>query len=203
MTRLRARTRRGRAGGPLAALGCALLALASAGCVVRQPSPNGIFSPDGKPEHWYDPGRRPTLTGAIAGPDLLTDARISLDDPQFAGKVVVINTWGSWCGPCRGETPALEATYQATKEKGVAFLGIDLREDSRDSAKDYVLDRKVSYPSIYDPAGRSLLPLSSQVSTSAVPTTVVLDRSHAVALVHIGAVTQTSLEPLILKVVAE
>ena len=186
----------------LVALGCALVAFSSAACVVRQPSPNGIFSPDGKSEHWYDPGRRPTLTGPVAGPDLLTDARVSLDDPQFAGKAVVLNTWGSWCGPCRSETPALEATYQAKKDQGVAFLGVDLREDSRDSAKDYVLDRKVSYPSIYDPPGRSLLGLSAHVSTSAVPTTVVLDRAHAVAWVHIGAVSQTALEPILDKVLA-
>ena len=80
---------------------------------------------------------------------------MSLDD--FAGKVVVINVWGQWCGPCRSEIAELQKVYDATQGDGVAFLGIDVRDNNRDAARDFVVDRKVTFPSIYDPSMRTMI----------------------------------------------
>ena len=68
---------------------------------------------------------------------------------DFDGDVVVVNVWGSWCGPCRGEADLLQRTYEQTRDQGVAFLGINLR-DNRGAARDFVADRGITYPSIYD-----------------------------------------------------
>src|SRR5690348_11728300 len=49
------------------------------------------------------------------------------------GKVVVINFWASWCGPCRDEAPALESLWEQYKGKDVVFLGVTYADDPKDS----------------------------------------------------------------------
>ena len=84
----------------------------------------------------------------------------------------MVNFWGSWCAPCRAEADDLEKTYQATKAKGVAFLGVNSR-DGRDAAKAFERGR-VTYPSIFDPSSKVALEFDvTQVTT---PSTLILDR---------------------------
>ena len=125
----------------------------------------------------------------------------SLD--EFAGQVVVINLWGQWCGPCRGEADDLEQVYADTKDAGVAFLGINVRDYEQDKARDFVIDNRVGYPSIYDPAMRSLIALGGNFPTSVIPTTLVLDREHRVAAVFLRELLAEDLEPVVQRVVKE
>jgi thiol-disulfide isomerase/thioredoxin len=136
----------------------------------------------------------------LAGESLLEPGR-TLSTDAYRGQVVVLNIWGSWCGPCRGEAPALEEVAAASAPRGVAFLGIDVR-DSRDAAADFVRDRGVGYPSLYDPPGRSLLVLRGY-PRNAVPSTIVLDRSHRVAAVFLTAVLASELQPVVDRIAAE
>jgi thiol-disulfide isomerase/thioredoxin len=124
----------------------------------------------------------------------MSDQLIHVSD--FPSKVVVINMWGSWCAPCRTETPELAKVYTETAARGVQFLGIDVRDD-RDAARDFVTDRRVTYPSIFDPAMRSLIALGRHYPTSVVPTTMVIDRRHRVAAVFLMALLAEDLRPLI------
>ncbi len=166
---------------------------------VRQGDTFEFVSPGGKTEIFYDPPAERGTVSNISGPDLLDENKtISLDD--FAGQVVVINVWGSWCGPCRGEAEALEEVYANTKASGVAFLGIDFR-DRKDSAQDFVEDRQVTYPSIFDYPGRTLAKLTTP--TSVVPTTLVLDRDHRAAAVFLKAITAEELQPVVERIAAE
>ena len=116
--------------------GAAMVALA--GCstgddAVAQGGTFEFVAPGGKTDIFYDPPESRGRPGPLAGPDLMDPAKtISLDD--FAGKVVVINVWGQWCGPCRTEITQLQKVYDATRDKGVAFLGIDVRDNNRDAA---------------------------------------------------------------------
>ncbi|MFW0788648.1 TlpA disulfide reductase family protein [Gordonia sp. CPCC 205333] len=156
-----------------------------------------FVSPGGKTEITYDAaGRKPVAP--VAGKDLFTDKRVTLDD--FAGKAVVINVWGSWCGPCRGEADALQRVYAQTKDAGVAFVGINFRDD-RSSAKDFVTDRKITYPSLYDYPGATLAALTTP--TSVVPTTVVLDKKHRPAVVYLRSVSGEELRATVNRIVAE
>jgi thiol-disulfide isomerase/thioredoxin len=115
------------------------------------------------------------------------------------GQVVVVNFWGSWCAPCRAEAADLEKTYQATKAKGVTFLGIDTRDD-RDAAKAFVRGRS-TYPSIYDFDGK--VALQFDVSQSATPQTLIVDRQGRIAYAIRDATVYTELLPMVEKVAAE
>jgi thiol-disulfide isomerase/thioredoxin len=159
-----------------------------------------FVSPGGKVDIFYDPpGSRGTI-GDLTGPDLLTDKPIHASD--YNGKILVINVWGSWCVPCRIETPELEKMFIATQSFGVQFIGIDVRDD-RQAAQDFVIDRHVTYPSIFDPSMRSMIVLGSHYPTSVVPTTMALDRHHRVAAVFLRALLHDDLTPLLQSLATE
>ena len=178
--------------------------VALAGCstgddAVAQGDTFQFVSPGGKTVITYDPADRKKIA-TVSGENLSTGGPLSLGDAEFAGKVVVINVWGSWCGPCRGEAADLEQVYEQYKANEVAFLGINLRDD-RDSAKDFLADRNVGYPSLYDFPGATLAALTTP--TSVVPTTIVLDRQHRPAAVFLKAVSADELSAAVSTVLAE
>jgi thiol-disulfide isomerase/thioredoxin len=182
-----------------------VLVLVLAGCstgtdAVSQGSSFSFVAPGGKIDISYDAGKRqaaPTLSGE----DLMSQGkRVSTAD--FPGKVVVINIWGQWCGPCRTEAPELEKVYEQAKTSGVQVLGIDVRDDDRQAPQDFVRNRALTYPSIYDPSGRSLLALSGY-PRNIVPSTIVLDKQHRVAAVFLRELLATDLLPTVQRLAAE
>ncbi|WP_186627818.1 TlpA disulfide reductase family protein [Rhodococcus sp. BP22] len=160
-----------------------------------------FVSPGGKTEIYYDPPSERGTIGTLSGPDLMTEGdTTSLSD--YEGKAVVINVWGQWCGPCRGEADDLEEVYENTKDLGVEFLGINVRDNAQDKAQDFVIDNKVTYPSIYDPPMRTLTALGG-IPTSVVPTTIVLDKKHRVAAVFLRELLAEDLQPVVERVAGE
>ncbi|MGC5051168.1 TlpA family protein disulfide reductase [Micromonospora sp. DT48] len=123
----------------------------------------------------------------------------SYDVAGQRGQVVVVNFWGSWCAPCRAEADDLERTYQATKDSGVTFLGINV-QDNRDKALAFE-EGRVSYPSIFDPGSR--LALDMDIPPNTIPATVVLDRQGRIATVIRAAVRQEGLQPIVERIAAE
>ena len=161
-----------------------------------------FVAPGGKTDILYDPPDSRGRPGPISGPELTDPSKtVSVDD--FKGDVVVINVWGQWCGPCRSETRELQKVYDATKAKGVAFLGIDVRDNNRDAAVDFVVDRKVTYPSIYDPAMRTMIAFGGKYPTTVIPSTVVLDRQHRVAAVFLRELLAEDLQSVVERLAAE
>src|SRR5690625_2509263 len=128
----------------------AVAAVLLAGCSVGDDvvTHGGTFefvSPGGKTDIFYDPPEDRGKPGPISGPDLMDPQRtINVDD--FAGKVVVLNVWGQWCGPCRTEITQLQQVYDETRGDGVAFLGIDVRDPEPQASRDFITDRGVTYP---------------------------------------------------------
>ncbi|MBV8928053.1 MAG: TlpA family protein disulfide reductase [Mycobacteriaceae bacterium] len=160
-----------------------------------------FVAPGGKTDIFYDPPENRGRPGKLAGPDLMDPARtVSLDD--FADKIVVVNVWGQWCGPCRAEVTQLQQVYDASRTRGVAFLGIDVR-DTADAAKDFVVDRKISYPSIFDPSMRTMLAFGGKYPTTVIPSTLVLDRGHRVAAVFLRELLAEDLQPVVQRLAAE
>ena len=122
---------------------------------------------------------------------------------DYDGEVVVINLWGQWCGPCRGEANALESVYTSTRPSGVQFLGVNVKDPNISAPQDYVRSLGITYPSIWDPSYRSLVALGGSFPTSTTPATLVLDREHRVAAVFLKAVTVEDLQPVVERVAAE
>ncbi|CAB4857794.1 unannotated protein [freshwater metagenome] len=132
-----------------------------------------------------------TLTGQI------------FDLAKLKGSVVVLNVWGSWCGPCRAEAPILEATYKELASKKVTFIGLNTRE-SPAPAQAFVRNFSITYPNISDPQSQLLLGFRGTLPPAAIPSTLVIDKQGRVAARIIGPVdSQTTLENLINDVVAQ
>jgi thiol-disulfide isomerase/thioredoxin len=93
-----------------------------------------------------------------------------IDIRNWRGHVVVIDWWGSWCGPCHKEQPELDALALRFAPQGVHFLGVDIL-DNNAAAQAYVRGYGVPYPSIFDPAVLS----GDSWSVIAPPTIVVVD----------------------------
>jgi len=139
------------------------------------------------------PGGERTDAPVLEGTTLDGDT-LALSD--WAGDIVVINVWGSWCGPCRAETPDLVRLANETKSRGVRFLGVDTR-DNLSSAKAFVENFKVPYPSLFDDDGQTLLTFRGVIPTAVIPSTVVVDRQGQIAARIIGPVTYTTLNGLL------
>ncbi|WP_254303421.1 MULTISPECIES: TlpA disulfide reductase family protein [Nocardiaceae] len=161
-----------------------------------------FVAPGGQTDIFYDPPESRGTVGELTGPDLMDEGKTTaLSD--YEGDVVVVNLWGQWCGPCRGEADDLEEVFEATQSSGVQFLGINVRDPQKDKAQDFVVDNNVSYPSIYDPSMRTLIALGGSYPTSVIPSTLVLDRQHRVAAVFMRALLTEDLLPVVQRVAAE
>lgn len=186
----------------VAALAAALLALT--GCstgddAVRRGTEFFFVAPGGKTTINYEGADRQKLP-VISGEDLF-DENKTISTADFAGKVLVINIWGQWCGPCRREAPELQKV--AEQAKGVQVLGIDVRDEhSRENAQDFLRDRGLTYPSIHDKGGRSLVMLRGY-PRNVVPSTIVLDKQQRVAVVFLKELLAEDLLPVVKRLAAE
>jgi thiol-disulfide isomerase/thioredoxin len=128
----------------------------------------------------------------------------TLDDQQFTltaqkGKVVVVNFWGSWCPPCRAESPSLVQVHQATSGKGVVFVGVDER-DTKANARSYQKTYDVAYPSVFDEDGSVA---AQWPSAAGPPYTFIIDKQGRVAARFLGGVTADELQSEVLSVAGE
>ena len=124
----------------------------------------------------------------------------NLDLASLKGQVVVLNFWASWCPPCRLESTDLETVYKSTKDSGVTFLGVNSR-DEKDSAKSFA-DSRLTYPSLFDPAGKVALSFAD-VPPTALPCTLIIDRVGKIAVVIRNTVRTDTFTPLVQQIAAE
>ena len=115
---------------------------------------------------------------------------------QLRGVPVVVNVWGSWCGPCLEEAPALARVAREFQGR-VQFVGVVIN-DLRAPAQNFIQRFGWPYPSVFDPPGaiRDALGLVGQ------PQTVIFDRSGAQTFVHPGPITAGRLRAEVRKVQA-
>jgi thiol-disulfide isomerase/thioredoxin len=120
----------------------------------------------------------------------------------LAGHVAVLNFWGSWCAPCRVETPEFSEVATDLAPKGVHFLGIDVKETDKQFAQAFIDRFAISFPSLYDPRGEVALAFRGYPA-NAIPSTIVLDTAGRVAAVYTGAVQQADLRRVLGSVLKE
>lgn len=114
-----------------------------------------------------------------------------LDIANWQGKLVVVNLWASWCGPCRSEAVDLENSYLQFKDQGVEFLGLNTR-DGLAAAKAFNDRFETSYPSIRDKDGQLTL-VFGNLGPAATPSTIILDSKGRVAARILGPTTESEL----------
>jgi thiol-disulfide isomerase/thioredoxin len=102
------------------------------------------------------------------------------------GRVVVMPVWGSWCGPCRKEAPGLARAARDLADDGVTFLGINTRDRNKVDVRSFLDRFDISYDSIYDEDGRTLLAFRGTLPPMGIPSFVVIDQPGRVAARILG-----------------
>lgn len=116
----------------------------------------------------------------------------TLELRAYRGNVVVLNLWASWCGPCRREQPHLERVWREYRDRGVRFLGVDVR-DQRAAALAFQDEFGVSYPSFSDDDSR----LAHALKAQNLPTTYVIDRDGTIVFRLTGTVDEVLLREVL------
>ena len=179
-----------------AVLAAAAIALPLAGC--SQDADNAqnavatggnfeFITPGGEKVINYEESERKPLR-TFSGADVRdTDKTISLED--YEGEIVVLNSWGQWCAPCRAEADDLQEIHSELQKRKIGtVLGINVRDYNPQVSNDFLKDNGLTYPSIYDPPFKTAAALGG-VPTSVVPTTIVLDKQHRPATVFLRSIT--------------
>jgi len=110
------------------------------------------------------------------------------------GKVVVLNFFSHWCGPCNSEAPDLEKLWQSVKEKGVVIFGIAVwaEGDAKKRALEFARKHKLSFPVLVDAEDK----VAKQFGIEGVPTTFVVGRDGKIQTVIVGAQTEAVKEAI-------
>jgi thiol-disulfide isomerase/thioredoxin len=106
---------------------------------------------------------------------------------DYHGKVVLLNFWATWCGPCKIEIPWFVEFEQKYKDKGFAVLGISLDEEGWDVVKPYLETTKVNYRIL---VGDDIV-AQLYGGVDSLPTTFLIDRAGRIANIHIGLVSKS------------
>jgi peroxiredoxin len=127
-----------------------------------------------------------------------------LSTADYKGKILVVNVWGSWCGPCRLEAKNLEKVYQDTKSQGVQFVGINTRDTSTAPAVAFEKEHGVTFPSLYDPTGKLMLRFKKgTLNPQLIPSTLIIDREGKIAARALQGLSEDTLRGMLDPVLAE
>jgi cytochrome c biogenesis protein CcmG, thiol:disulfide interchange protein DsbE len=118
----------------------------------------------------------PLRLPALAGPEV--------DLQSFSGRVVLLNFWASWCGPCVEEMPSLERLYRALAPRGLVVLGVSADEDEG-ALLSFLKRVPVTFPVLRDPGGRVA---SARYRATGYPQTFVIDGAGVIREVFVGPV---------------
>jgi peroxiredoxin len=119
----------------------------------------------------------------------------AFDSTELDGGITVINFWGSWCAPCRVESPEFQEVYAEVRDRGVQFLGVNVK-DTDQLARAFEDSFGIEFPSLYDPRGEVALAFRDYPANN-IPSTIVLDAQGRVAAVYTGPVEQEDLRAVL------
>ena len=99
------------------------------------------------------------------------------------GKIVFLNFWATWCGPCRDEMPSMEALYSRYKDRGFDILAVNCMEEEQDVVA-FMRDNGLSFPVALDEDGK----VGAAYGIQAIPTTFILDRDGKIIVRFVGSI---------------
>jgi peroxiredoxin len=140
--------------------------------------------------------RKPAPAFALPG---LHGETVRLND--YRGQVVLVNFWGTWCVPCKEETPALAAVYRKLHDQGLVIIGVDLRNQERPGpdgdadVRAFTERYGVTYPIALDVAGET----ARAFQIYPLPTSFVVDRDGIIRYVRVGQITAQEVEALFVR----
>jgi thiol-disulfide isomerase/thioredoxin len=119
----------------------------------------------------------------VAAPD-----GTEVDSAELLGKVVILNFWATWCGPCRIEMPEFEAAYQDQRDHGLEVFAVEIRASgSVEESEQFLSEVGVTFPNIRD---EEALLERAFIKRPAWPTTIIIDRDGVVHHVQVGPITR-------------
>jgi peroxiredoxin len=130
--------------------------------------------------------RRPVAPPAFSVP-LLSGKTVSLSD--YKGKVVFLNFWATWCGPCRDEMPSMEVLYQRFKGRNFELLSVNCGEN-KGEVEAFIRRFKLNFPAALDLSGR----VSAQYNITAIPATFIIDEDGRIVSRILGSLDWTAPE---------
>ncbi len=102
---------------------------------------------------------------------------------QYKGKVIFLNLWATWCGPCRVEMPSIQALYEKMDSSKVVFVMLSIDKDSdQPKIRTFINKYKYTFP-VYQPSGY----LTSQLDIPSIPTTFVINKEGKIVTKEVGA----------------
>lgn len=140
-------------------------------------------------------GKAPAAEEGRAAPDfkLATVDGGAQQLQDFRGKYVLVNFWASWCGPCRGETPELQAFFNQYKDKPFVVVGVNQQETPNDASA-FVQQFGVSYPILLDRSGD--VSQAYRVGHG-LPESFLVDPHGVIRKVYLGALQTTDLQQIL------
>jgi thiol-disulfide isomerase/thioredoxin len=110
----------------------------------------------------------------------LTGKNVKLS--ALKGKVVFLNFWATWCGPCRSEMPSMQRMYEKLHDEGLEILAVDLQEE-KGLVEGFVRELSLKFPILLDSTGA----VGAQYNARAIPTTYLFDRKGFIFARAVGA----------------
>ena len=123
-----------------------------------------------------------------------------LDWASYRGKVVLVDYWATWCGPCRAEVPNVLENYQKYRDKGFEVVGVCL-DEKRGAAEEYVTQSNIPWPSLFDDASDQTgwqHPMAVKYGITGIPTAILVDQQgHVVNMQARGERLSAALQQLL------
>lgn len=106
--------------------------------------------------------------------------RIKFD--QYKGKVVFLNMWATWCGPCRAEMPGIHSLYEKMKGEPIEFVMLSIdRDQALPKVESYIANNKYTFP-VFMPSGN----LATQLQVPSIPTTFIISKDGKIVMKEVG-----------------
>jgi len=118
---------------------------------------------------------------------------------DWAGKVILVDFWATWCGPCKAALPRVKETYAKYHDKGLEIVGVSCDQEPDELTKFLAENKDMPWPQLFDPQKPGLHALAEAYGINSIPTMFLIDRKGIVRSVN----AEENFEEMIPKLLSE